>query len=546
MTSSIGIVTLNAKFIHTSLSLRYLRNAARDAGYGNVWIEEFTIHQPVWKIAAEIQKHQPDILGLSIYIWNRQQCFELMEYLRKQDPEIQIVIGGPEVSFETYHSNDYCVIAGEGESKWVEYLQYACKKELPPADVLDRWQTYGTDLPDLHVPYIEEDLPHVQNRYAYIETSRGCPYLCSFCLSALDKTVRYFDDTAVRRQIEQLIAAGASKIKFIDRTFNLQPKRMRELMQWLTRFPEAEFHFEVVGDLLNADMMAFLETVPRGLFQFEIGIQTATEPVQDTIQRKQDNSKLFETIRRLIGQDRVHVHCDLIFGLPGETVSQMMESFREVFSLRPHALQLGFLKFLPGAPIKKEIERFEYRYLSTPPYEVIANRDVSAEQITRLKKFNEVFDLFYNSKRFRFSLELLLEQHAPDDLFSRLADYLDVHTVFHSGLSLDKQYLHFADCFQLWDDPRALDALQLDYLYHQRTFHLPPFFRSRLPENGSRKIKTWPGDRKTPIVPFRHEIAVTGMQARLTPASKPVYYAIAHPSDTVGYFHRPTLHRVDA
>ncbi|MGP0567087.1 MULTISPECIES: DUF4080 domain-containing protein [unclassified Nitrospina] len=545
MQPSIGLITLNAKFIHTAVSLRYLRNAARRAGYTNVWIEEFTIHHPTWKIAAEIQKHRPDILGIGVYIWNRRQCFELVEVLKKQNPDLKIVLGGPEVSFEMPHGDDYTILSGEGEARFVEYLGYAVKNESPPPDVLDRWLVYGGDLPDLHVPYTQEDWPHLQNRYAYVETSRGCPYLCSFCLSALDKTVRYFDDDAVRQQIEDIVKAGVGKVKFVDRTFNLQPRRMRDLMQWLTQFPEVEFHFEVVGDLLNDGMLEFLDTVPPGMFQFEIGIQTATDPVQQTIQRKQNNDKLFATIRQLIAQDRVHVHCDLIFGLPGETYEQMMQSFEEVFALRPHEVQLGFLKFLPGAPVKDQIEKEGYRYLSTPPYEVIANRLVSAEQFSYLKRFTEMFDLFYNSQRFRFTLEHILRDRSPIDVFDRLLAHVEKHTGFHGGISLDRQYLFLAECFGLLDDPLALDLLKLDYLYHQRTFHLPEFLRARLPENGSTKLRTWSGDRKTPLVPFSHEIEVDRWQARLSPSRSPVYYAVAHAPRGAGYFTRPAVHRVE-
>ena len=416
MNPSIGIVTLNAKFIHSSLSLRYLRNAARRAGFENVWIQEFIINQPVWKIAAEILKQAPDVLGLSVYIWNRKQSFELLETLQKQSPNLKIVLGGPEVSFEPELPNDYTLIAGEGENKWVEYLNFAAKGETPPRETLEQWNTYGNDLPELYPPYIEEDYPTLKNRYAYIEASRGCPYLCSFCLSALDKKVRYFDDADLRQQIKCLIENGTRKIKFVDRTFNLNPKRMMSLMQWLTQFDGTEFHFEVVGDLLNDNMMRFLETVPQGMFQFEIGIQTTTEEVQDAIHRKQSNTKLFKTIEALIQQDRVHLHCDLIFGLPGETLDELLGSFTEVLKLKPHELQLGFLKFLPGAPIRDKIESHRYRYLSFPPYELLSHKDLSAGEVRFLKQFTDVFDLFYNSKRFQFSLSRLFQTQAPTSI----------------------------------------------------------------------------------------------------------------------------------
>ncbi len=544
MNPSIGIATLNAKFIHSSLSLRYLRNAARRAGFQNVWIQEFIIYQPVWKIAAEILKRKPDILGLSIYIWNRKQSFELLEYLQKQSPDLKIVLGGPEVSFEPELPSNYTLIAGEGENKWVEYLNFVAKGETPSLEVLRRWNTYGNDLPDLHPPYIEEDYPALQNRYAYIEASRGCPYLCSFCLSALDKKVRYFDDGEIRHQISRLIETGTHKIKFVDRTFNLQPKRMMNLMRWLTQFEGTEFHFEVVGDLLNDDMMRFLATVPQGMFQFEIGVQTTTEDVQETIHRKQSNTKLFKTIETLIQQDRIHLHCDLIFGLPGETLDELLESFTEVLKLKPHELQLGFLKFLPGAPIRDQIESHEYRYLSFPPYELLSHKNLSAEEVRFLKQFAEVFDLFYNTQRFQFSLDHLFQTQPPVEVFKKLMAAFEREDIVLKGLSLDHQYRIFAETFNSDADPLAWDLLQLDYLIHQRSYRLPEFMRKRLASNGSSRVKTWDGDRKTMVVPFRHTLEWQGREPKLTPAPSPVYYAVAHPETGSGYISRPRIERV--
>ena len=398
----ICLATLNAKYIHVALGLRYLRNAARAAGFRNASVSEFIISQPVWKIAADIQRGKPDVVGIGVYIWNRAQSLQLAELLKKQNPSLEIVLGGPEVSFETELSPDYTVIAGEGEAKWVEFLQYRQRGEKPPLEVLRRWQTYGIDLPDLHPPYIEVDRASLKNRIAYLETSRGCPYLCSFCLSALDKTVRYFDDNIVRDQIEKLVDASVKTVKFVDRTFNLQPKRMKSLMTWLARFKGTLFHFEIVGDILNADLLEFLKTMPQGMFQFEIGVQTINEQAQKLIKRKQDNAALFEAIGELVRQNRVHLHCDLIFGLPGENLEDILASFTAVFALRPHELQLGFLKFLPGAPIRDLIEEHEYQYQSFPPYELVSHKNLPAEQTIYLKKFAEVFDMFYNSKRFGF------------------------------------------------------------------------------------------------------------------------------------------------
>jgi len=540
MQRSIGLITLNAKFIHSSLALRYLRNASRNAGYQNVWIREFIINQPAWKIAAEVQKLQPEVLGVGIYIWNRSQSLELIERLQKQMPHLKIVVGGPEVSFEEEGSLAYPIISGEGEKKWVEFLDLTRKNESPSDEVLKRWRTYGTDLPELIPAYLEEDFPQLKNRIVYFETSRGCPYLCSFCLSALDKTVRYFDETTICKQIKELITAGIEKIKFVDRTFNLKPGRMKKLMQWLSQFKGNEFHFEVVGDILTPEILNFLETVPPGMFQFEIGIQTTTESVQETIQRKQSNQKLFETIQRLVEQDRIHFHCDLIFGLPGETLEHIKESFSQVIALRPHELQLGFLKFLPGAPINNLVEKHQYRYQSTPPYELISHQDLSAEEVLYLKQFVDIFDRYYNSKRFRFSINYLLGKMNPVTLFNHLLEYHDSHALLMNPVSLDEHYRIFRDTFYLAPTPMEQDLLKLDYLYSQRSFRLPGILSAK----SAPPVKTWKQDRKTPVIPFDHEIEISGSQALLKEAKHPVYYAIAHSQNGDGYFRRPTVNAI--
>jgi radical SAM superfamily enzyme YgiQ (UPF0313 family) len=544
MALSIGLVTLNARYIHSSLSLRYLRNAARQAGYEDVWIEEFVINQPIWKIAAELNKRQPDILGVSVYIWNRKESFELIERLQKQMPSLKIVVGGPEVSFEKELPQDYYVISGEGENKWLEFIDLMAKNETPSEEVLTRWNTYGIDLPELIPPYLPEDFPLLIKRIAYIETSRGCPYLCSFCLSALDKKVRYFDDSIIHKQIEGLATAGARRIKFVDRTFNLKPARMIELMQWLSQFKEVSFHFEVVADILTDDLLDYLETVPEGMFQFEIGIQTLSPDVQETIKRRQDTDKLFNTIRRLVEQDKIHFHCDLIFGLPGETLEKIKYSFEQVLSLQPHELQLGFLKFLPGAPINDQIEKNNYLYQSTPPYELISHKDLSAENVIYLKKFTEVFDLFYNSKRFKFTLDFLFRKYDGMEIFDRLLNHMEDRELLFRPHSLEEQYRIFMETFDLKNDPTGFDLLRLDYLYAQKVYHMPPFLAQRNSTSQKVKFKTWTKDRKTPIIPFEHEIQVNGPGLRIEPATETRYYAIAHPEDQKGYFQKPVIHPV--
>ena len=262
----------------------------------------------------------------------------------------------------------------------------------------------------------------------------------------------------------------------------------------------------MVGDILTPEILNFLETVPPGMFQFEIGIQTTTKSVQETIQRKQSNQKLFETIQRLGEQDRIHFHCDLIFGLPGETLEHIKESFSQVIALRPHELQLGFLKFLPGAPINNLVEKHQYSYQSTPPYELISHQDLSAEEVLYLKQFVDIFDRYYNSKRFRFSINYLLGKMNPVTLFNHLLEYHDSHALLMNPVSLDEHYRIFRDTFYLAPTPMEQDLLKLDYLYSQRSFRLPGILYAK----SAPPVKTWKKDRKTPVIPFDHEIEISG------------------------------------
>ncbi|MCH8842224.1 MAG: DUF4080 domain-containing protein [SAR324 cluster bacterium] len=559
--ASIGLVTLNAKFVHVALSVRYLRNAARSAGYANVWIREFTIQIPVWKMAADIQAMAPAVVGFSIYIWNREATFALIELLKKQIPSLITVVGGPEVSFEPAPPTPYIdyVISGEGEAKWTELLALLASGRQPGKETVARWLAYGSDLPELRdLPYLEEDFAGLEHRLVYLETSRGCPFTCSFCLSALDRQVRFFDEHRVKGHIEDLIAAGVRRIKFLDRTFNLGKKRVTGLFSWLMQFQAVEFHFEVVGDLLDDQMIDLLEKAPLGMFQFEIGIQTTDEAVLNRIQRRQKVDRLFDAIRRLRTADRVNIHADLIWGLPGESVEQIRSTFADVVALRPHQLQLGFLKFLPGAPIRRLIDEEAYVYQDGPPYEVISNRLLSATAILELKRFEEVFDLYYNSQRFGFTLERLYQVMSPWNVFQRLSEYFSSHNLLLVSHSLDNQYRYLWECFRPeLPEEEFRDLLKLDYFCHHRAHRVPDFLQdtqarghglagSGTPRAGGRAPRAARrSGAHTSVAAFVHHIEIGAHEAKLKRASHPVWYEFNYPREQQGYFFRPKVRLVE-
>ena len=548
--ASIGLVMLNARYAHMAPAPRILRNEARRLGFGQTWLREYTLQTPVWKMAQDLLAQQPALLGFSIYIWNRRETLELIELIKKLSPQTLTVVGGPEVSFGPRPSPYVDVlIAGEGETKWQDLLSTLSRGQQPTAEQTARWAAYGNDLPPLtDLPYTEEDAPDLAHRLVYLETSRGCPFTCAFCLSALDQRVRFFPEDAVKTHIAWLVAQGARRIKFLDRTFNVRRERTLEFFRWLAGFADCQFHFEIVGDLLDTPLLDFLAQVPPGQFQFEVGIQTTDPAAQNRIARKQKLDTLLAHMARLRHQDRVNLHADLIWGLPGETLADIQQSFRTVFALRPQELQLGFLKFLPGAPIRAQIQAEGYVFQDQPPYEVIQHRCLSALEVLALKRFEEVFDRFYNSGRFRFTLERLLETLEPWALFDRLSRHWQQAGLDTQAPSLDELYRQMALCFAP-DVPAAelTDLLRLDYVYHRRVARLPAFMSPAATENlphppaGTRNGYTF-------LAPFGHTLALEAPgptapagRARLLPSPGWQWYAVQYPDAEQGYFFRPTL-----
>ncbi|MDH4121701.1 MAG: DUF4080 domain-containing protein [Deltaproteobacteria bacterium] len=546
--ASIGLVALNAKYVHAAPAVRYLRNAARQAGFSGVWTAEYTIQTPLWRMAQEIFSRRPAVVGISVYIWNREEALALAEMLKGLMPETWVVLGGPEVSFDPAPPPPADVlISGEGERKWVELLNTLAQNQTPTPEQLSRWKTYGTDLPPLtQLPWTEEDLEGIHQRMVYLETSRGCPYSCSFCLSSLDKQVRRFDDQAVREHLSWLMAQGARRIKFLDRTFNLDRAKTLAFFQWLTGFSGCQFHFEIVAGLLDDPLLDFLDTVPPGMFQFEVGVQTTDPAVKAAVNRRQQEDRLGAAVARLAQAGRVHLHADLIWGLPGENLAAIRRSFETVLAWGPHELQLGFLKFLPGAPVNAQRVAHGYRVQSRPPYEFLSHNDLSAEEVVNLKGFEAVYNLYANSGRFRFTLARLAQALPTWDVFQRLAGRFARLGLFSRSLPLDELYLHLLEEFSTnaeappWPDPVELAGLlRLDYCHHRRVVHLPKFLREGGKPPSALGIA---GHGRGLTVAFRHRLNLAEGRAELTPVPGRVWYTFHYPEEEEGgYFFTPRV-----
>jgi radical SAM superfamily enzyme YgiQ (UPF0313 family) len=432
--ADILLATLNAKFIHCAFGLRCLL-ANMGGLQSRTALLEFEIQQRPLDIVEAILARRPRIVGLGVYIWNVRETTEVVAALKRVAPEVIVVLGGPEVSFEWEEQEivrlaDH-VITGEADLKFAEI----CRARLasPPApnpdlnpDLPSRStgaEGAGEDghslpkiipaelpqLEDIALPYdlyTEHDLAH---RVIYVEASRGCPFTCEFCLSSLDIPVRQFPLEPFLGAMERLLARGATQFKFVDRTFNLNLLVSRAILQFfLTRMRPGLFvHFEMVPDRLPEALREVIAQFPAGSLQFEVGVQTFDEPTSRNISRRQDNAKLADNLTWLRSRTGVHVHADLIVGLPGESLASFAAGFDRLVALGPQEIQVGILKRLRGTPIVRHDAEFAMRYNSQPPYELLSNRDLDFPTMQRLRRFARYWDLLANSGNFRTSTPLL-------------------------------------------------------------------------------------------------------------------------------------------
>lgn len=410
MPQDILLVALNARYQHSSFAIRYLKANLGDLSE-SCHLLEFTLEERPLDCLEQILRLKPRLVGFSVYIWNVAPTTEIVKMLRKVAPEITVVVGGPEVSYEWEEQElvklaDY-LITHEGEVAFRRLAEQVLSGQAPAQKVLAGGQP---DLKLLTLPYAlysDHDLAH---RVVYVEASRGCPFKCEFCLSSLDAGVRYFPLDDLMNELDSLLRRGARQFKFIDRTFNLRLEVSQRLLHFfLDRQTEGLFlHFEMVPDRFPEELRQLIERFPAGSIQFEIGIQSFDPEVQKRISRRQDSARLEENFRYLRTQTGVHIHADLIVGLPGETMAQFGEGFDRLVQLNPQEIQVGILKRLRGTPILRHDEAYGMVYSPTPPYEVLCTSAIPFESMMQLKRFARIWDVVANRGRFPRCLPLLL------------------------------------------------------------------------------------------------------------------------------------------
>ena len=438
---NVVLSTLNSKFIHSSLALRYLK--AYGEAHGQAYdIVEYTINMPVLHILSDITEHDIDILGFACYIWNIEMTLHVVDMVKAVRPDIKIVLGGPEVSFTADELLERCpnidyIVQGEGEEAFhalITALQLG-NDGLDPVIPGVRGRRDGNilgsaeavevrDLSTIPFPYTEDDMEDLEHKIIYYESSRGCPFSCQYCLSGNKNTVRFFPQERTLKELQWFIDHGVKQVKFVDRTFNCAPHHHRPLMEFMRDSDtDMNFHLEMEPELMTQWETNILCETPPGRIQIEVGVQSTHKKTLDAINRYNDWPYIQKSIRPIIQAGRTHVHMDLIVGLPHEDFKRFGQSFNDLFSLQPHALQIGFLKLLKGSGVRR---MREYKYVADPlaPYEVLSTHVLPYDDVRFLKYFEDVFERFYNSERFRTTFGYIGQQliHGETDAFTYFCD----------------------------------------------------------------------------------------------------------------------------
>lgn len=442
---AIVLATINARFAHASLGLRYLR-ANLGALRGESTIAEFVLGQKTEDVVERLLALAPRILGLGVYIWNVDETTRVVAQLKLLAPQLTIVLGGPEVSHEVSEQRvcelaDF-VVTGWGDVSFARLAAQILAGTPPPAKVHGGIQP---PLQDLALPYDEYSESDLRQRHVYVEASRGCPFKCEFCLSALDKTAWPFPLQALLQALDQLLRRGARHFKFVDRTFNLKAETgVRILQVFLDRIAAAPedppfLHFELVADHLPDSLKASIARFPPGTLQLEIGIQTFDAHVQRRIARRQDNGAAEANLRWLRGASRAHLHVDLIAGLPGEDLASFAAGFDRLVALGPQEIQVGILKRLRGAPIARQTQAFQLVFNPDPPYNLLASSTLDFATMQRLSRFARCWEMVANSGRFARTLPLLLGEK-PFARFLAWSDWLYGETGRTGAIANERLY----------------------------------------------------------------------------------------------------------
>jgi len=533
----ITLVAINAKFIHANLAIPSLIQHVRDLPHIQITPMEFTTQDSVNHILAEMTDTPADAVGFSCYIWNIGMVRNLVASLKKVQPRVRVILGGPEVSFDAETLLEEIpadiIVRGEGEGALRDILSgvplrdvhgisyritqinqimpdtHMAKTDYDEPVVKIRSNPARNKLPlaEITFPYNAETLP--QNKIIYYESSRGCPYSCGFCLSHSEKPVRLLPLERVYRELDFFLAQRVNQVKFVDRTFNCDRRRALAIWQYLLDHDNGHtnFHFEISADLLDAEAVALLSKAPEGLFQLEIGIQSTYAPTLQAIRRESRVDTVLANIRALQAAPTVHIHLDLIAGLPGESFAQFRQSFNDVYALAPHMLQLGFLKLLKGSRLRDDAEAHGIVYHDAPPYEVLHTAHITYDEIKILKRVEHALDILYNSGHFARTIPFAVSFFpSPFDFYCGFAMHWKANGYHRAAQSLPRLFEILNDFLTPHIAPNArLNLLRYDW-YAGGNQKSPPAWLYNPTQADLQQInqlyKTTDTPRRHPIVKF--------------------------------------------
>ncbi|MGL5645061.1 DUF4080 domain-containing protein, partial [Cetobacterium sp.] len=487
------LVGINSQFIHTNLAIRYLKNYVEKYSSLKIELYESNINNQIQSIITDLFRLNGDHYIFSTYIWNKEYVFSIIKELKKIMPHITITLGGPEVSYNAKESliANKCidfVLVGEGERVLLNFLTNENKNQKGVAFLKSGEFVYLgdefpiEDLDTIPFPYNDEELKE-NIKILYYESSRGCPFSCSYCLSSIDKGVRYLSLERVKSDLKRFLDSGVELVKFVDRTYNLRKDRYLGIWEYLLEnYKEGvTFHFEINANIFDEEIIDFLKKVPDGYFQFEVGVQSINKETMDSINRRNLLERLKNNIKAI--SKNIHLHVDLIAGLPYDTYDTFKDSFDYVYDLDAEMIQLGFLKILSGTKIAGEIEKYDYKYIEFPPYEVLSNCFIKYEELVKLKNVEKMLDYYYNSEKFKYSVKFIIENYynRPFDFFEDISNYYDRQNLLgigHKVVSIFNNLVKFFEEKNFQGKNIFIEYLKLDYLLLGKPGVYPEWFIS--------------------------------------------------------------------
>lgn len=505
------LVGVNSKFIHSNLAVRYLKAYTREINY-NCEFMEFSINDKEERVVEEVLKVKPDIIGFSCYIWNIEFIRKTASLIRLINPKIKIFYGGPETSYDPLlflneNVGDF-LIEGEGEETFKEFIEAIIKNDYNEevfANIKGLYIKgnlgiiYGGERPLMDInkivfPYDEKD--NLTHKIVYYEASRGCPFNCKYCLSSTTHGVRFLEINRVLKELQFFIDKGVKLVKFVDRTFNCNKVFANAIWSYLIEHGgNTCFHFEVSADLFSKESMDILKKAPKGMFQFEVGVQTTNDVILKNINRTIKFATIKEKVIELNELNNIKQHLDLIAGLPGEDFNSFRKSFNEVYEISPEELQLGFLKLLRGSQMRKESEKWGMIYSPYPPYEILKTKDISYEELLILKKIEHMVDKYLNSGKFYTILKCFINSSKFVDVFEfyyELSKFYEECGYFQRNIaSIDyyKLFVDFNRVKNIVEEEFLLDIIRYEYYCFNNTKWTPEFLKIEFSKEEERKIK---------------------------------------------------------